>query len=113
MIDTYFKEFIQHIKNTPALLHETVFAAMMGDHEKYFQSKFGYFLYHKLSLSLDSDKFSLALESFDKNDMVIRAKDAVYFVEWKAMTLPIASQNFDRFKINRINVLSRNRQFKW
>jgi hypothetical protein len=88
MIESLLEEFILHIQVTPELLNETAFAAMMGNHENYFQTKFGYFLQRKLCLKYELGDFSIAFESYDTNDMVIRIEDVVHFIEWKAMTLP-------------------------
>jgi len=82
------------------LSEETSYSAMCGEFEKYIRWKFAYHMY-KGQFVLGKD--TVSIESFDKTDMVFfdDLNSEVHFVEWKAMTLPIAGQGVKEFINNK------------
>jgi hypothetical protein len=96
MIDTLLNDFIQAFNRnsyySKELQRETFYAAIQGDSERFIRWKFLNHIYHSKSKRKPID-FSLALESFDRNDMIFTCGKEVHFVEWKAMTLPLKNQN--------------------
>jgi hypothetical protein len=97
MIDMLLDDFIREIKTDQALLHETAFAALMGDHEEYFQRKLAYSIRNSPNILSDD---TVAIES-KKCDLVFfdssNSKE-IHFLELKAMTFPLKGQGFGEFK---------------
>jgi hypothetical protein len=95
MIDTLLKKFIKELNqpkgSSPSpLQQETYYAAIQGDSERYIRWKFLNFIYQS---KLECSDFTLALESFDRNDMIFKCGENVHFLEWKALTLPVKNQD--------------------
>jgi hypothetical protein len=96
MIDKLLKHFIREIKTDQALLQETAFAALMGDHEEYFQRKFAYSIRNSPNIL---PKDTVAIESKSCDLVFYRTSSkTIHFVELKAMTLPIRTQRGATFK---------------
>lgn len=96
MIHTLLNDFIsafgKKTSYSQELQRETFYAAIQGDFERYIRWKFLWHIYDSKFKS-DCTDYSLALESYDRNDMIFKCGDEVHFVEWKAMTLPLSNQN--------------------
>jgi hypothetical protein len=96
MIDILLEDFIREIKTDQALLHETAFAAVIGDHERYFQRKFAYSIRNNPGVAKDD---TVANESYNQVDLVFfqRKQQIVHFVEMKSMPFPLRNQDKDEF----------------
>jgi hypothetical protein len=97
MIDILLNKFIDELDpqkskscKSSAIQQETYYAAIQGDSERYIRWKFLNFIYQS---KLECSDFTLALESFDRNDMIFKCGKNVHFLEWKALTLPVKNQD--------------------
>jgi hypothetical protein len=95
MIDILLNNFIDELDplkspNSHDIQQETYYAAIQGDSERYIRWKFLNFIYQS---KLKCSDFTLALESFDRNDMIFKCDEEVHFLEWKALTLPVKNQD--------------------
>ena len=84
MICNYLNPFGKDLAKNVA--KETIFHATQGQWEGYIQRKFAYFL-SKMKPRPDS----IAIETWNRKDMMTRAQNFVHFVEWKGITVNVAN----------------------